>query len=205
MTNLITRARNFAHRAHDSIKQIRKYTFEPYWVHTDEVADILTLALINNPTFLAPRDAIVTIAGAHLHDYKEDVVTKLKEQNRLAELEAFEAEYVTFGSGVDSIVNQLTDEFTKENYPKLNRAQRKALERERIANDSVAAKSAKLADLISNTKSIVEHDKDFARTYIREKLVLLEVLGDGEPSLYAEALRIAQEAAVALDLREFRK
>ena len=41
---------------------------------------------------------------------------------------------------------------------------------------SPAAQSIKLADLISNSRSIAEHDKDFARIYLDEKERLLEIL-----------------------------
>ena len=37
-TNLTKKAKYFAHGEHDRIKQVRKYTGEPYWVHVDAVA-----------------------------------------------------------------------------------------------------------------------------------------------------------------------
>ena len=45
----------------------------------------------------------------------------------------------------------------------------------------------KLADLISNTLTIVEFDPDFARVYLAEKARLLEVLKEGNASLHAMA------------------
>jgi hypothetical protein len=44
-----------------------------------------------------------------------------------------------------------------------------------------------LADLISNTVSIVAEDPDFAKTYIPEKKELLEVLTLGNRSLWDAA------------------
>ena len=61
--NLIEKAKQFAHEAHDSIGQKRKYSGEPYWVHTDAVAE--KVAAIGGTE--------VMVAAAHLHDVLEDV------------------------------------------------------------------------------------------------------------------------------------
>ena len=45
------------------------------------------------------------------------------------------------------------------------------------------AQTIKLADLISNSKSIMEHDPKFAVTYLEEKRLLLEVLTKGDKKL----------------------
>ena len=44
-----------------------------------------------------------------------------------------------FGERVVFLVEELTDQFTKQNYPNLNRVQRKELERERLSNISYEA------------------------------------------------------------------
>jgi hypothetical protein len=80
-----------------------------------------------------------------------------------------------------------------------NRKARKAIDRERLAHAPVSAKTIKLADLIDNASSIVEHDKNFARIYLAEKEALLEVLDDGDPTLLAlacETLRAGQTVLV---------
>lgn len=61
-------------------------------------------------------------------------------------------------------------------------------------------KTIKLADLISNSKSICEHDKDFAKVYIKEKELLLEVLTEGDPTLYAQAKDIVEKAKKELGI-----
>ena len=68
-----------------------------------------------------------------------------------------------------------------------NRATRKAIDREHTAQAPAEAQTIKLADLISNSKSIMAHDPDFAVTYLAEKRLLLEVLTKGDPGLHAEA------------------
>jgi hypothetical protein len=45
-----------------------------------------------------------------------------------------------------------------------------------------------LADLIDNTKSIVEFDPNFAIVYLKEKQLLLEVLTKGDATLHKQAL-----------------
>ena len=71
-----------------------------------------------------------------------------------------------------------------------NRAARKTLDREHIAKASPQAKTIKIADLIDNSRSIMAHDPQFARVYLAEKRLLLDVLTEGDPTLYAMARRI---------------
>ncbi len=55
------------------------------------------------------------------------------------------------------------------------------------------AQTIKLADLISNTRSIMEHDEAFAKTYLVEKRLLLEVMDKGDATLMAEARKYIGE------------
>lgn len=187
----IEQARAFAHSAHNSIKQVRKYTGEPYWVHTDEVARIVTDALSDsNQAFnltqnrsaviYSPKEVEDAICAAHLHDVVEDVFP-IEKSFGIATI------HELFGEHVASLVIALTDVYVKEAYPNMNRQDRKTAERERLGKVSALAKTIKLADLISNTKSIVEHDKDFANLYLREKFALLPYLSDGSPILLQRA------------------
>jgi guanosine-3',5'-bis(diphosphate) 3'-pyrophosphohydrolase len=96
-----------------------------------------------------------------------------------------------FGSVVASYVEQLTDVSRPEDG---NRAARKAIDLAHTALASPQAHTIKLADLISNTRSIVERDPVFAVTYLAEKRKLLEVLKDGDPNLYRIARDLAYSA-----------
>lgn len=194
-TPKILKAQAFAHAAHDSINQKRKYSGEPYWVHTDAVAELVAQHF---PPW--EKDYEDAVCAAHLHDYKEDVVTKLTTQGRLEELTEFNRQYKEFGERVDQFVTELTDVFTSEAYPQWNRATRKKREAERIGTISLPAKTVKLADLIHNTKSIVDNDAGFARTYIREKLAVLGLLSDANAYLLGVASQQAVNAAIKLDL-----
>ena len=157
---LIFDALCFAKEAHEG--QVRKYTGEPYIVHPIEVAQIVRSVTTNTQM----------IAAALLHDVVED--TYVTNEVILA----------FFGHTVAELVQMLTDVSKLEDG---NRRVRKELDRQHIAAASPAAKTIKLADLISNTANIVKHDEHFAKVYMREKKALLEVLTEGDPQLYAMA------------------
>lgn len=162
MTDLPARARAFATRAHWSIDQRRKYTGEPYIVHPIAVAEIVRSV---------PHTEEM-LAAAYLHDTIEDTPTTR---------EQIEAE---FGPAVAELVGWLTDVSRPGDG---NRAHRKLLDREHIAKAPAAAKTVKLADLIDNTLTTEAHDPDFWRVYRREKIRLLAVLKEGDPTLWARA------------------
>lgn len=103
------------------------------------------------------------LAAAWLHDVLEDTECPMS------------AIAKEFGLTVLDMVYHLTD-VDKCNG---NRAARKAIDRERLARASADVQTIKLADLISNTKSIVEHDP----MYLAEARMLLDVLVKGDASL----------------------
>lgn len=162
MMNTVERAKVFATAAHAAVGQTRKYTGEPYVVHPLEVA-----ALVES---VGGTEAM--IAAALLHDVLEDTavtVDVLEEQ---------------FGSEVADLVLWLTDVSKPEDG---NRSTRKALDRQHSAAAPAAAQTVKVADLISNTRSIVAHDPGFAKVYIDEKRLLLDVLTGADPTLLTMA------------------
>lgn len=166
--NMVERARVFATAAHAAVGQTRKYTFEPYIVHPAEVAKIVADA--------GGTEAMV--AAAWLHDTVEDTGVTI---------EVIRAE---FGTEVAELVGWLTDVSRPEHG---NRAHRKALDRAHSAMAPAEAQTVKLADLIANTRSIMEHDVAFAKTYLEEKRLLLEVMTKGDPVLMAEARKYIGE------------
>lgn len=162
--NKVERARIFATAAHAAVDQRRKYTNEPYIVHPTEVAAIVAGV---------PGATQEMIAAAWLHDVVED--TQVTEQVIREE----------FGDAVADIVMWLTDVSRPEDG---NRARRKAIDRAHTAQAPAEAQTVKLADLISNTKTITAYDPEFARVYLEEKRQLLEVLTRGDAGLRAVAM-----------------
>ena len=163
MTDLVTRARVFATAAHAAVGQLRKYTFEPYIVHPAEVAKIVE-SVDGTPEM---------VAAAWLHDTVEDTGVTI---------ETIRAE---FGEEVAELVGWLTDVSRPEQG---NRAVRKAIDRAHTAASPAAAQTVKFADLIANTRSIMQHDVEFARVYLAEKRQLLEVMTKGDPRLRERAM-----------------
>ena len=149
MPDLVVRARTFARLAHGSQK--RKYTGEPYIVHPIEVSEIVA----------RHNGSKEMIAAALLHDTVEDTDVTIDDIRN------------EFGNAVALLVDDLTDVSKLEDG---NRATRKAMDRDHTANASAAAMVIKAADLISNSKSIAEHDPKFAKVYFEEKRALLDVM-----------------------------
>lgn len=166
-------ALGFATEWHEG--QVRKYTGEPYINHPIEVMNIVRSV---------PHTEEMLYA-ALLHDCVEDT-----------ECSFIDIEDV-FGTDVALLVGWLTG----VSYPHMgNRTKRKEIDRKHTAKAPPAAKTIKLADLISNSKSICEHDKDFAKVYIKEKELLLEVLTEGDATLYAQAKDIVEKAKKELGI-----
>jgi len=150
---MIDQARSLAETMH--IEQVRKYTGEPYFNHCEAVAKMV----------MSKGGDAEQIAAAYLHDTIEDCGA------------TFDGLKDVFGVGVATLVMELSDEYTHEKYPDLNRAARKKLEAERLGTISDRAKLIKWCDLADNTSSIVEHDPGFARIYLVEKARCLEAMG----------------------------
>jgi len=165
---LIAAARAFAAEAHGGINHMRKYTGDPYIAHPEEVAAIVA-SRPHTPEM---------IAAALLHDTVEDTpVTSAVISQR-------------FGPAVAALVSDLTDVSKPGDG---NRATRKAMDRAHTAAASNQAKTIKLADLISNSRSIIQHDPKFAKVYMQEKRLLLDALVGGDPVLLAQASKIVAD------------
>jgi (p)ppGpp synthase/HD superfamily hydrolase len=169
MDALILKAREFAREAHKA--QHRRYTGGPYFEHLEEVATIVAGARIGMD--------FAAVAAAWLHDVIEDqgVSPQLLQRE--------------FGSTVADLVVALTDTPAVAG---INRAQRKAADRERLSKASMAAQSIKCADLISNTSTIVKYDPGFAKVYLPEKRAILEVLTRAHPGLLHYARKSLENA-----------
>lgn len=160
----------FAREVHAA--QRRKYTNNPYTDHLAEVAGIVA-------TVAPPDFADMMVSVAWLHDCMED--QGVQHASLLA----------VFGDVVADGVRWLSD------FEEGNRAQRKAMSRDRLGNAPGWVQTIKCADLISNTSSIVMHDPKFAAVYLEEKRLLLARLTDADQRLLALARMQASEAVGA--------
>jgi len=161
--DIVRKAQVYAMAAHAAVGQRRKYTGEPYIVHPAEVAKIVAGVPGATPDM---------VAAAWLHDVVEDTGC------------TFTDVHMAFGIDIATLVGWLTDVSRPDQG---NRAYRKSVDRAHSAEAPAEAQTIKLADLISNSRSIMEHDPAFAKTYLEEKRLLLAVMTKGNPGLYAEA------------------
>jgi (p)ppGpp synthase/HD superfamily hydrolase len=176
MEEVLERVRDFADRAHG--EQTRKYTPDRYIVHPERVMEICRRFTSSVPI----------LAAALLHDVLEDTsTTKHQIQDFLLTLMNEKDAKHTL-----RLVVELTDIYTKSNYPQLNRKKRKAKEAERLGQASTDAQLIKYADIIDNVKEIVDHDADFADVFLHECKLLLKSMNKGNQELYKEAINVVE-------------
>lgn len=171
--SLVNLAQGYCKNAHDSVLHVRKYTGDPYWVHPFSVAARVRALGVSQ----------VVEAAAYLHDTWEDVFPHYHRSHPVFSKQAF---LRIFGVEVFVLVRELTDVFTKEDFPELNRRVRKHLETDRLSSVSLDAKTIKLADLIDNAESISEHDPKFYAIYRTEAIATLGALHGGDERLHSQ-------------------
>ena len=171
--SLIQKAKRFARLAHGlvlnnqcELGQRRKGTNEPYTKHLSEVARLVAECGGDE----------TQVAAAWLHDVVEDTPVPLTHVRAV------------FGPDVAHLVEELTDKFTKQNYPGLNRHQRKAKEVERLSKISDRAKTIKYADFLSNLESVSVLGPNFGEVYTREVAEALRSMHGGDETLRSAAL-----------------
>lgn len=160
--------------------QVRKYTGEPYTNHLKNVAEIACQY----------TDQPWVWEAAILHDILEDTNVTSEELRGFLESIGY-SEWVT--SAIVKRVQELTDEFTKENYPHLNRRERKELEARRLGGISPVSQSIKYADFLDNISTIGKYDPGFARTYVKEKIKILDMMRMGNIELLIAACAAIHE------------
>ena len=117
------------------------------------------------------------ICAAWLHDTVEDTPANLNDIEMM------------FGNDVMTLVEMLTDVSRPEDG---NRRIRKQIDLNHTELASPRAQTIKLADLIDNSRTIIEFGKGFTPIYMNEKRRLMRVLMQGDPILFAEANLIVE-------------
>lgn len=169
--------RDFAAKAHG--EQKRKYTGDPYIVHPERVMNICREHTRKGPI----------LAAALLHDVLEDT------QTTKDEIFEFLTQVMGYNSAQKTVhlVQELTDEYEKENYPNWNRAKRKHMESERLSKVSAEAQTVKYADITDNALEIVKEDPGFSRKYLQECKTMLLKMTKGHEKLRYQALKVVEE------------
>ena len=160
-------AMEFSRNAHGN--QLRKWIGTPYYLHPLEVAELVA-------SVGGSRDAQI---AALLHDVVEDTEYTIEKITHI------------FGFVVGYLVSQVTDVSNPEDG---NRVVRKKMDRDHLSKASPEAQTVKLADLISNTQSILTFNPNFAKVYLVEKRELLGVLTKGNQDLQDMAWKILESS-----------
>jgi (p)ppGpp synthase/HD superfamily hydrolase len=187
MEKILERIITFADKAHGS--QRRKYADEKYIEHPVRVMN--TCRSYNYP--------LPVLAAALLHDVLEDTDTTPHEIKDflltvMDEEQAFQALH---------LVIELTDVYIKSQYPRLNRQRRKSREAARMEKISAEAQTIKYADILDNSKEIVQHDPDFAPVFLRECCKLIDKMDKGNQQLREEALAVLKREIERLRTPDF--
>lgn len=139
---LVERARMFAEERHKGTFR-RNKAHEPYRVHCLEVAELVEDS----------GGSEIEIAAAWLHDTVEDTNTTLDEIEEL------------FGKKVRDIVDGLTD---LPEFKGLHTRERKVAQAERLRSESASVKRVKIADQISNIRSVGDPPVNWNKAKCRE-------------------------------------
>lgn len=175
---------DFASKAHG--KQRRKFSDELYIHHPIRVMN----------TCKEFTENVHVLAAALLHDVLEDTAVSKDELRKY--LASYMDKYMA--NKTMGIVEELTDVYTKKNYPQLNRRARKELEAKRLSRISADAQSVKYADILDNAQNIKEHSPGFAIVYLREGRILLTKMTKGNSKLYTRAVRLLDGAIKEIEM-----
>lgn len=150
--NLIIQAAALAQTAHSG--QIRKWTQRPYIEHPMRVAGAVCMI---------PGVLEDVVAAAWLHDVLEDCPKYTKD---VAEL----------SGSVFEFVQDLTNRSKLPEHARKNRAERKKIDREYLAECHIWVQVVKLIDRLDNLREMSLGPADFKIKYHEESLLLAEAL-----------------------------
>ncbi len=170
--SVIDLVKDLAIRLHGDQK--RKYSGDPYYTHLFRVSDTVRE--------YGGDDSM--IMAALLHDVIEDTPTT--DEELILELETIVDPQMA--RDIANLVVELTDVYTKENFPDLNRRARKEMEAKRLGEVSSRAQTIKYADLLDNGEDIMKNDPSFGRVYIKKKERILNYMKYGDRILYNKCL-----------------
>lgn len=177
MNEVLQQVKNFAGQAHG--EQQRKFVAELYINHPVRVMELCSTVTQSLPV----------LSAALLHDVLEDTPVRKEE---LLNFLSTVMELSTAKRTLDLVV-ELTDLYTKANYPDLNRKKRKAREKERLSKTSADAQTIKYADIIDNSRDI-GGEPDFAPVFLRESAQLLAAMEKGHEGLRQQAIAAVEQS-----------
>jgi len=185
MEETLKKITEFAREAHGD--QRRKFAPEPYIVHPIRVMELCR----------QHTNDIAVLAAALLHDVLEDTSVTADQMEDFLVTVLNEKQAKQTGQ----LVIELTDVYIKKNFPEWNRRKRRAKETERLSKASGHAQTVKYADIIDNSRDIVNAESDFARKYLEECLAIVKAMKQGNKDLYEKALATVEECLEKVKIR----
>lgn len=183
MDELLQKVIGFARQAHGD--QQRKFVDEPYINHLVRVMEICKQY----------SSDIAVLSAALLHDVLEDTtVTRVEIKKFLLPLLNEKKAIHTV-----NLVEELTDIYTKNQYPEWNRRKRKSKEAERLSKTGSEAQTVKYADIIDNSLHIKDAETDFARVFLSECRALLKAMTRGDSRLHEKAVETVEHCIEELN------
>jgi (p)ppGpp synthase/HD superfamily hydrolase len=158
----IEETKEWAKEQHDAIGQ-KRADGAPYWTHVFRVAKTVSDYYKDEP------DHDIVVKAALCHDIIEDTPVN------------FEELVQKIGIIASSIVIEVTNQYTKEDYPKWDRKKRKEGEAKKLGLASFNAKVVKLADIIDNLSDVDEKRPKMASKYKKEKGWVLDRMVEDMP------------------------
>ena len=177
----LEKIKEYATKAHDG--QWRKFADEPYIKHPVRVMNICQQY----------SQKVSILAAALLHDVLEDTAVTMEELNQFLQGVLDK----TTANETMKLVVDMTDIYTKQQYPQWNRRKRKAMEVARMQKTSPDAQTIKYADIIDNTLDLKNAEPDFARLFLFECRALLKAMNDGNDELRQIAIKTVDECIKA--------
>lgn len=162
---IATKAAYFAAGAHKGIGHKRRYTNKCYFdTHVSEVAR--TIYMMENSTE-------EMVALAYLHDVVEDTHVTIDMLRSL------------FPHILVGYVSILTKDMGAYGVGLPNRFEIAKIEAERINSsiDPYVTATVKYADILSNLSDVYEKDVSFAKTYVKEKEIMIDIMDKGDQYL----------------------
>lgn len=186
METILRKVAAFADKAHGDQK--RKYADERYIEHPLRVMR----------TCKRYGYSLPVLAAAILHDVLEDTKTSPEQIREFLSTIMNEAD----ADHTLDLVIELTDVYTKHQYPKFNRRKRKRMEADRLEIISEEAQTIKYADIIDNANEITAHADEFAPVFLRECRVLIQKMKKGNANLREEAIEVLKKEIKQLRTHE---
>jgi len=165
---------------------LRKFTNESYFSHLDSVGK-------SAQAFEIPFGYEIGLLHDTYEDFPEVRPHMIIEKLVSFGYEPLDAEFIS------NRVIDLTNVYTTERYPDINKGGRSKLESERLASTHKVSQSVKCVDIWDNARNCVQTDKGFARYFLPHKKEQLKALSLADTAVLRLSTITVEEQLALLD------